>query len=248
MCQFIFVQFKTPSAQVIPTLRRANPPKLRGSRSIIQSIFTTCTTSEWHPKQTNIHTLRSWDVYRETSGQKKNKEEEEKEGAVICTRYCWNLLALFWSHLTCEGWGQTFLRFFLNGRHCTAHIAHSVTKCGDQKCIEEQSSSISSNAQCQSWRLESSNLKGEISFHGRVIVTAHNSSLFCGVVWGQILRHRTGLDQDRQWQQFLNFCMEMYIKNKASQVNTSIHLKKSSYQSWIINTLIFLLQDHQSLF
>lgn len=74
-----------------------------------------------------------------------------------------------------------FKVFFLKW-HCTAHIAHSVTKCGDQKCIEEQSSSISSNAQCQSWRLESSNLKGEISFHGRVIVTAHNSSLFCGVV------------------------------------------------------------------
>lgn len=54
MCQFIFVQFKTPSAQVIPTLKRANPPKLRGSRSIIQSIFTTCTTSVT-PK-TNKHT------------------------------------------------------------------------------------------------------------------------------------------------------------------------------------------------
>lgn len=81
-----------------------------------------------------------------------------------------------------RGLRSDIFKVFLNDRHCTAHIAHSVTKCGDQKCIEEQSSSISSNAQCQSWRLESSNLKGEISFHGRVIVTAHNSSLFCGVV------------------------------------------------------------------
>lgn len=215
MCQFIFVQFKTPSAQVIPTLKRANPPKLRGSRSIIQSIFTTCTTSVTPKTNKHTHTEK----LRCLQGNIWSKEEQGGGGE---GRSCHLYQVLLESSrfilkpFDLRGLRSDIFKVYLNGRHCTAHIAHSVTKCGDQKCIEEQSSSISSNAQCQSWRLESSNLKGEISFHGRVIVTAHNSSLFCGVVWGQILRHRTGLDQDRQWQQFLNFCRTRIVHKEQS--------------------------------
>lgn len=59
----------------------------------------------------------------------------------------------------------------LQSPHSTTHTAQSVTKFGHQKWIEEQSSSISSNAQCQSWRPKSSNLKGEISFDSQVTMT-----------------------------------------------------------------------------
>lgn len=59
-----------------------------------------------------------------------------------------------------------------NSLHCTAqHTAHNFTLCAHQKWIEEQSSSISSNAQCQSWRPKSSNLKRKITFDGHVKMT-----------------------------------------------------------------------------
>lgn len=73
--------------------------------SIILCVFITCMypVTTWDP-QTNKHRLwRNWVVYSVTSGQRKNKTGED----VMCTSvHCWILLASFWSHLTCEGWGQ----------------------------------------------------------------------------------------------------------------------------------------------
>lgn len=62
--------------------------------------------------------------------------------------------------------------------------AHTVTICSHQKWIEEQSSSISSKAQCQSWRAKSSNLKEEISFDGQV---ARTHSVWFPKKWSLLL-------------------------------------------------------------
>lgn len=175
LCEFIFVHKK----KVIPAIRWANPPKLVCE-------FTTCTT-QWHPNQTNIHTLRSLDVYRETSGQRKVKEEELSFVPRTAGIFSLYFEAVWPARAEVRHFkGVNRGRGSRHGRHCTAHVAHSVTKYGRQKCIEEQSSSISSKAQCQSWRLKSSDLKGEIRFH--FIVPALMRRW-----WWESLTHRTGL-------------------------------------------------------
>lgn len=108
-----------------------------------------------------------------------------------------------------RGLRSDIFKVFLNGKHCTAHIAHSVTKCGDW------SPPI--------W-------KGRLVF--MAVYSLLHTTHFCSL----------GLYEGRSWDTELDWTRTdnenrsstsvghaLYIKNKASQVNTSIHLKKSSY-------------------